>query len=50
MDLYKLKSHELKSLLEKGEVKSEEIVSSFLERIEDVDPKVSAFLYVDKKV
>jgi len=47
MDLYKLKSHELKSLLEKGEVKSEEIVSSFLERIEDVDPKVSAFLYVD---
>ncbi|WP_312653469.1 Asp-tRNA(Asn)/Glu-tRNA(Gln) amidotransferase subunit GatA [Proteiniclasticum sp.] len=49
MDLYKLKSHELKSLLEKGELKSEEIVSSFLQRIEDVDPKVSAFLYVDKE-
>lgn len=49
MDLYKLKSHELKSLLEKGELKSEEIVSSFLQRIEDVDPEVSAFLYVDKE-
>lgn len=49
MELYKLKSHELKSLLEKGEVKSEEVVTSFLDRIEDVDPKVSAFLYVDKE-
>ena len=46
MDLFRMKSHELKSLLAKGEVKSEEIVHSFLRRIEEVEPKVDAFLYV----
>ena len=46
MDLFRMKSHELKDLLAKGEVKSEEIVHSFLRRIEEVEPKVDAFLYV----
>lgn len=49
MDLFRMKSHELKELLAKGEVKSEEIVGSFLQRIEEVEPKVDAFLYVDKE-
>ena len=49
MDLFRMKSHELKSLLAKGEVKSEEIVHSFLQRIEEVEPKVDAFLYVAKE-
>ncbi len=49
MDLFRMKSHELKELLTKGEVKSEEIVGSFLQRIEEVEPKVGAFLYVEKE-
>lgn len=49
MDLFRMKSHELKDLLAKGEVKSEEIVHSFLQRIEEVEPKVDAFLYVAKE-
>jgi len=49
MDLFRMKSHELKSLMAKGEVKSEEIVQSFLQRIEEVEPKVDAFLYVGKE-
>ena len=49
MDLFRMKSHELKDLLAKGEVKSEEIVHSLLQRIEEVEPKVDAFLYVAKE-
>lgn len=49
MDLFRMKTHELKTLLAKGEVKSEEIVLSFLQRIEEVEPKVGAFLYVGKE-
>lgn len=49
MDLYRKKAHELKELLEKGEIKSEEIVLSLLERIDEVDPKVGAFLYVNRE-
>ncbi|MFH5835660.1 Asp-tRNA(Asn)/Glu-tRNA(Gln) amidotransferase subunit GatA [Proteiniclasticum sp. C24MP] len=49
MDLYRMKSHELKDLLAKGEVKSEEIIGSFLQRIEEVEPKVDAFLYVNQE-
>ena len=49
MDLYRKKAHELKELLEKGEIKSEEIVQSLLERIDEVDPKVGAFLYVNRE-
>lgn len=49
MDLYRKKAHELKELLEKGEIKSEEIVQSLLQRIDEVDPKVGAFLYVNRE-
>lgn len=49
MELYGLKAHELKELLKKGEVKSEEIVKSHLDRIDQVEDKVGAFLYVDRE-
>lgn len=49
MELYRLKSHELKGLMDKGEVKSEEIVKSLLERIDAVEPKVQAFLQVERE-
>lgn len=49
MDLYKKKAHELKELLDKGEVKSVEIVESLLKRIDEVDEKVGAFLYVERE-
>lgn len=49
MDLYKKKAHELKELLDKGEVKSVEIVESLLKRIDEVEEKVGAFLYVERE-
>ena len=49
MDLYKKKAHELKELLDNGEVKSVEIVESLLKRIDEVDEKVGAFLYVERE-
>ena len=49
MELYSLKAHELKELLKKGEVNSEEIVKSHLDRVDQVEDKVGAFLYVDRE-
>ncbi len=49
MRLYDLKAHEIKNLLEKGEVKNVEVVEAALNRIEAVEPKISAFLYVEKE-
>lgn len=49
MELYKLKAHELRTLLDQGEVKSEEIVESLLSRIDEVEPKVGAFLHVERE-
>ncbi|KHD36993.1 glutamyl-tRNA amidotransferase [Clostridium acetobutylicum] len=49
MELYKLKAHELKDMISKKEVKVEEVTNSFLNRIEEVDEKVNALLYVAKE-
>lgn len=45
MELYNLTAHELKNKIENKEVKAEEVVKTYLDRIEKVDPKVGAFLY-----
>ncbi|SNV87469.1 Asp-tRNA(Asn)/Glu-tRNA(Gln) amidotransferase subunit GatA [Clostridium cochlearium] len=45
MELYNLTAHELKSKIDEKEVKVEEVVESYLNRIEEVDSKVGAFLY-----
>lgn len=48
MELNKLKAHELKDLIKNKEVKVEEVTKSFLNRIDEVDDKLGAFLYVAK--
>lgn len=49
MDFYKLKAHEIKKLIEDKEVKAEEVTAAFLNRIDEVDEKVGAYLYVAKE-
>lgn len=41
--------HELKDLLERGEITSKEIVSFYLERIDRLNPKINAYLYVNRE-
>lgn len=45
--LYKLTIGELAELLRKREVKSVDITASYIKRIEEAEPKVSAYLYTD---
>lgn len=45
MELYNLTAHELKAKINNKEVKVEEVVKSYLDRIEKVDSKIEAFLY-----
>lgn len=49
MELYKLKAHEIKKLIKDKEVKAEEITTAFFNRIDEVDEKVGAYLYVAKE-
>ncbi|MHB8231718.1 MAG: Asp-tRNA(Asn)/Glu-tRNA(Gln) amidotransferase subunit GatA [bacterium] len=46
-DLYKLTIGELGALLRRNEVKSIDIVNSYIKRIGELDPEVSAYLYAD---
>ncbi len=46
MAYYEKTAHELKALLESKQVSSEEVTKSYLDRIEQVDGKVGAFLKV----
>ncbi|MCM8711867.1 Asp-tRNA(Asn)/Glu-tRNA(Gln) amidotransferase subunit GatA [Clostridium sp. SYSU_GA19001] len=46
MELHKLKAHEIKELINKKEVKAEEVTRSILNRIEKVDETLGAYLYV----
>ncbi len=46
-DLYKLTIDELSSLLHKKEIKSVDILNSYIKRIEELDPEISAYLYTD---
>lgn len=48
MELHKLKAHEIKKLIENKEVKAQEVTSAFLDRIDKVDNKLGAYLYVAK--
>lgn len=48
MELHTLKAYELKSLIENKEVKVAEVTEAFLNRIEKVDEKIGAYLYVGK--
>ncbi len=49
MDLTKLTAHELKDILSNKEVKAEEITRAFLDRINLVDNKLGAYLYVSEE-
>ena len=43
MDICKLTVHELVDCLEKGELTSEQITRAYLDRIEEIEPKVQAY-------
>ncbi|MBU5485368.1 Asp-tRNA(Asn)/Glu-tRNA(Gln) amidotransferase subunit GatA [Clostridium sp. MSJ-11] len=49
MELYSLTAHQLKDMIKNKEVKVEEVVNSFIDRIESVDSKVGAYLYTGKE-
>ncbi|MEL5900327.1 amidase, partial [Clostridium sporogenes] len=49
MDLTKLTAHQLKGMLSNKEVKAEEITKAFLDRINLVDNKLGAYLYVSEE-
>ncbi|RME15818.1 MAG: Asp-tRNA(Asn)/Glu-tRNA(Gln) amidotransferase subunit GatA [Bdellovibrio sp.] len=49
MDFTSKEAHEIKDLLVKGEVSSQEVIQFFLQRIEDKDPKINAFITVNKE-
>lgn len=49
MELHKLKAHEIKELINKKEVKAEEVTNAFLRRIESTDEKLGAYLYTAKE-
>lgn len=48
MDLYQLSAHNLHKLIEDKEVSVEEVIASFLKRIEMVEDKIKAFLSLNK--
>ena len=49
MEFSNYKAHELKELIAKKDASVEEITKAHLDRIENVDSKVDAFLYVAKE-
>lgn len=49
MELHKLKAHELKDLIKNKEVKVEEVTNAFLNRIDETDKKIGAYLYKAKE-
>ncbi|GAA0717895.1 Asp-tRNA(Asn)/Glu-tRNA(Gln) amidotransferase subunit GatA [Clostridium malenominatum] len=49
MELHNRTAHELKSMIKNKEVKVEEVVNSFIDRIEKVDEKIGAYLYSGKE-
>jgi len=44
VEIYQLTAHELKALMERGEVRAVEVVQAFFKRIEQVEDKVKAFI------
>jgi aspartyl-tRNA(Asn)/glutamyl-tRNA(Gln) amidotransferase subunit A len=44
MELYRLTIHELRNLINRGEVTAEEVTRSLFERIRQVEPRVAAYL------
>lgn len=50
MKLYKLTIHELRSLLDQGEVTSVEVTSSIYERIRKLEPKIAAYISLSEEM
>ena len=48
MELYELTVHELQEKLDRKEITSSDIVRSYLDRIEEIEPEVDAFVTIQK--
>ncbi len=48
MNLYEYNAYELSSMIKDKKISSKELTASVFDRIEEVEPKVSAYLYTDK--
>ncbi|HEX29613.1 TPA: Asp-tRNA(Asn)/Glu-tRNA(Gln) amidotransferase subunit GatA, partial [Candidatus Poribacteria bacterium] len=46
MELYSMTAHQLRDLLRKGEVSATDIVKSVLERIDEVEEKIKAYITI----
>ncbi|EOD00304.1 Asp-tRNA(Asn)/Glu-tRNA(Gln) amidotransferase subunit GatA [Caldisalinibacter kiritimatiensis] len=49
MDITKLTIHELRDMLRKGEISSEEIVKAYFDRIEETEAKLNSFISLNKE-
>ncbi|KYH29297.1 Asp-tRNA(Asn)/Glu-tRNA(Gln) amidotransferase subunit GatA [Clostridium colicanis] len=49
MEIYKMKAHELRDMIKNKEIKVEEVVGAFIERISKVEGKLEAWLYIDEE-
>lgn len=49
MNLYEYNAYELSSMLKDKKISSKELTASVFDRIEEVEPKVSAYLYTDRE-
>ncbi|MFD3158137.1 Asp-tRNA(Asn)/Glu-tRNA(Gln) amidotransferase subunit GatA [Haloimpatiens sp. FM7330] len=49
MQIHKLTAHEIRDMINKKEIKAEEVAKAYLDRIKNVDEKLGALLYVAKE-
>jgi len=49
LELYQLPAHQLHKLIKKKEISVEEIITSLFKRIEEVEDKIKAFLFLNKE-
>ena len=47
-ELYQMTIHEIRRLLDKKEIYSKDLVSSVLERIENIDSRINAYITIAK--
>ncbi|MCD3217640.1 Asp-tRNA(Asn)/Glu-tRNA(Gln) amidotransferase subunit GatA [Clostridium botulinum C] len=49
MEIYKKTAHELIDMIRNKEIRAEEVMKSYLDRIDTIDKKIGAYLYISKE-